>query len=383
MNLCDALENAPPKLMVGMSSIIGITGMHGNAWYAFSNEALHAQLLAFRRAHPATDVVALAYSVWDEVGMGARLGTTGHLEQLGVSAIPLDGGVQHFLHSVLGKSRASHVVIASRLGGLDTWQPTTSALPEANRFLQNVTSLQPGVEIVARTRLTLDDDLYLRDHYFRGVYLFPTVFGLEAMAQAVAHLLGRSELAPLQITDIQLTRPIVVGSGKGTEIEVRAEVLERSSVNDPISVRVGIRTEQTSFIHDHFAGTFVLDAPRADAALETTRLVAPPAAVDIDPKTELYGGLLFQGPLFQRLERVVVDGLLGIAHRHQAQCARHVLLSAARRLTHPRGPVVPATYFSRARSSRSKASCFRSASTRFASTRCKAARRASSSRATT
>jgi len=320
LNLCDALENAPPKLMVGMSSIIGITGMHGNAWYAFSNEALHAQLLAFRRAHPATDVVALAYSVWDEVGMGARLGATGHLEQLGIAAIPLDGGVQHFLHSVLGKSSASHVVIASRLGGLDTWHPTTSALPEANRFLQNVTSLEPGVEIVARTRLTLDDDLYLRDHYFRGVYLFPTVFGLEAMAQAVAHLLGKSELTSLQITDIQLTRPIVVGSGKGTEIEVRAEVLERSSFNDPISVRVGIRTEQTSFIHDHFAGTFVLEAPRV---VETTRLVAPPAAVDIDPKTELYGGLLFQGSLFQRLERVwsmdSAGSLIGIRRNAPAE----------------------------------------------------------------
>ena len=35
-------------------------------------------------------------------------------------------------------------------------------------------------------------DLYVKDHLWRGSYLFPTVFGLCAMAQAVAYLTGTS-----------------------------------------------------------------------------------------------------------------------------------------------------------------------------------------------
>ncbi|MFT3776263.1 MAG: SDR family NAD(P)-dependent oxidoreductase [Minicystis sp.] len=303
LNILEALHAAPPKLVAGISSIIGITGMPGNAWYAFSNEALNVVLQRFRASHPATETIALAYSVWAEVGMGARMGSTTHLARMGVSAIPPEAGVAHFLHAVLRQAPAPQVVIAGRLRGLDTWRRPAPASPAADRFLQDVREIEPGIELLARTRLTLDDDLYLRDHYYRGVYLFPTVFGLEAMAQAVAKVLGLPALGSLKIVDIKLTRPIVVDGGKGAGIQIRAEVLERKTASDPISVRVGIGTEQTAFHRDHFSATFVLEEQRLDA--EIAKAVSLPAsALDLDPGTELYGGLLFQGPMFQRLDRV-------------------------------------------------------------------------------
>ena len=40
LNLMYVLANEPPKFFVGLSSIIGVTGMAGNAWYGFSNESL-------------------------------------------------------------------------------------------------------------------------------------------------------------------------------------------------------------------------------------------------------------------------------------------------------------------------------------------------------
>ena len=302
LNLGRALDERPPKLIAALSSIIGVTGMPGNSWYAFSNEALNLSLQSFRASHPGTHVVALAYSVWSEVGMGARLGSVKHLAKMGISAIAPTSGVAHFMDAVLKQSPANQVVIASRLGGLDTWRRRAGEAPAADRFIQDIQQFEPGVELVNRVRLTLDDDLYLRDHFYRGVYLFPTVFGLEAMGQCVAKVLGVRSFESLKVVDIVLQRPIVVGSDHGALIQITAEVMERRSPSDPPSVRAAISTEQSGFKRDHFAAVFVLEPQQAE--VNAANWALPAECIDIDPKTELYGGSLFQGPLFQRLRRV-------------------------------------------------------------------------------
>jgi hypothetical protein len=76
----------------------------------------------------------------------------------------------------------------------------------------------------------------------------------------------------------------VVGSEKGTEIEIRALVAERRSASEPVSVRVGIGTEQTAFLRDHFAATFVLEEQRLDGGgVEPVALPAAPVEIDRRP----------------------------------------------------------------------------------------------------
>ncbi len=58
-----------------------------------------------------------------------------------------------------------------------------------------------------QAHLSLEADPYLKDHVFNGSYLFPTVFGLEAMAQAVAHVTGQQDFSRVRIENIQLKRP--------------------------------------------------------------------------------------------------------------------------------------------------------------------------------
>lgn len=299
-NLLQATQALPLKLVIGLSSIIGVTGMPGNAWYAFSNEALDLLLQRHHARHAQTQVVALAYSVWSETGMGARMGSTKGLARMGIDAIPTQDGVRHFLDAVMHCVPAHQIVIASRLGGLDTWRATSSA--PRGRFVQSLTSFEPGVELRARAELALDTDLYLRDHHYRGVFLFPTVFGLEAMAQATAALLGLRALGPLRIEDIGLERPIIVGRDAPTVLEIHAVAQERTSAAEPRRVRVGLRTGQTAFRRDHFSATFVLAEPQP--AVSATADEIPAQRLTLDPQKELYGGLLFQGPLFQRMRAV-------------------------------------------------------------------------------
>ncbi len=300
LHLCRALAATPPKLFIGLTSIIGVTGMPGNGWYAFSNEALDLVLRRFETDHPETKVLSIGYSVWGETGMGARMGSVHGLARRGIGAIPTEEGVRRFLQLFANDPGDKQVVVTARLSGLDTWPIETLPAPAGLRFIEQVVRAHPGVELVARTRLTLERDRYVGDHVYRGSYLFPTVFGLEAMAQAAAHLTGDRQPSIARIEDVRLERPIVVDPKQGVEIEIHAELLE-TTANGERPVRVGIRCEQTGFSCDHFAAVLVLadlpaapqDAPRANAA-----------PLDIDPKTDLYSGLLFQGPRFQRMGRL-------------------------------------------------------------------------------
>ncbi|MFY9580558.1 MAG: SDR family NAD(P)-dependent oxidoreductase, partial [Gaiellaceae bacterium] len=301
VNLCRALAERPPKLFVGFSSITGVTGMPGNSWYGFANEALDLTLRRFGQEHSETAVLSIAFSIWGEVGMGARMGSADQLAKMGVAAIPTDEGVRRFMQLVEREPSDSRVVVAARLRGLDTWLPASPRTPRADRFLEDLLHVEPGVEVVARARLTLERDAYLRDHVYQDSHLFPTVFGLEAMAQAAALALGAEELGPVRIEDISLERPVVVDADEGAEIEIRAEVLERGEAGAGRVIRTAIGTDRTGFATDHFSATFVVGVD-ADAPLEPVDL--PSDTLDIRPEEDLYGRLLFQGPQFQRLRHV-------------------------------------------------------------------------------
>jgi enediyne polyketide synthase len=300
-NLCDALKDTPLKIFIGFSSIIGITGMLRNAWYGFSNEALNMILGTFREQHPKTHVLSIAFSIWDEVGMGVRLGSTEFLAKMGIDAIPKEEGIRRFLHLVMNDPGESMVVVTARLAGLDTWQPEMYPIPEANRFVEKVEYYYPGVEVTARVQLSLEKDEYIKDHIWRGTYLFPTVFGLEAMAQAVAYVTGTKDFRTLRIENILLERPIAVNPATGAAIEIRARVLEKEDKDTTDRVHASISTEQTGFAIDHFSATFVLGI---DDKAPIEHLEIPDEPLDIDPEKDLYSWLLFQGPLYQRIENI-------------------------------------------------------------------------------
>jgi acyl-CoA thioesterase FadM/phosphopantetheinyl transferase len=296
LHLLAALSDRAPRLFVALTSIIGVSGMPGNAWYAFANEALSSALLSFAFAHPNCSTLGIAYSVWDEIGMGARMGSIERLARMNIAAIPPAQGVEHFLNLVRREAGSPTVIVSARLGGLDTWPQAAEARPE-KRFTQDVRSLVVGVEVVTRSVLSVESDPYLLDHDFQGSLLFPTVFGLEAMAQVVALVAQRDDVDIVELRDIELSRPIPVDRALGHEIEVRALAIDGRGA----SYRAEVRSSATGFSVAHFAATFVLAQAASPVTTESLGSNAPLA---IDPSTQLYGPILFQGPSFQRLRRV-------------------------------------------------------------------------------
>jgi len=320
--LCNALRDAALKVFVGFSSIIGITGMPGNAWYGFSNEVLDSILRHFGAERSDTKTLSLAFSIWEEVGMGARMGSVETLAKMGIGAIPTREGVKRFLDLTLDDHGESQVVIASRLGDLDTWNRKHFPYPCASRFLENVQIYEPGIEVIARARLGLERDMYVKHHEWRGTYLFPTVFGLEAMAQAVAYVTGYRDFETVVIEDINLQRPITVPEDGECTIEIHAQVLEHNGARDESRVRVGIACDQTGFMTDHFSATFVIGKEPGQERKDTD---IPGKPLDIEPQRDLYGGLLFQGPLYQRISEIYALDSKTCTFRSERDAPPHTL----------------------------------------------------------
>lgn len=302
MHLLRALQQAPPKMFVAITSIIGVTGMPGNAWYAFANQALHRTLSSFKANHPSIQTLSVAYGLWDEVGMGAKLGSIERLQKRGVEAIPVVEGSDRFVTLLKNDCGVQQVIVTARLEGIDTWQPAGSVPTARRRFVETVTHLSSD-SLVCRTRLELGRDAYLSDHVYEGSHLLPAVFGLEAMAQAAARLTGEQAFElPLRIEEIELTRPLVVPFRRGLEIEVRAVEERRGGESTSVRrVRTEIRSEQTGFERAHFSACFVLEA-----VLErpVPRTIPAPQPLAVRPHHDLYGSVLFQGSRFQRVREL-------------------------------------------------------------------------------
>lgn len=301
INVLEALEGGPVKLIAALGSIIGVTGMAGNAWYAFSNEVLNLLLQRFKSRNPAAEIITCAFSVWAEVGMGAKMGSVESLSKMGIRAIPKELGVESFMRLTASTTWEPQVVVAGRLGSIDTMRSPMTF--RRARFTEEVIFYERGVEIEAKAVLTTERDKYLKDHVFRGTHLFPTVFGIEAMQQAVMAVTATGEPRNIEIEDISLSYPITVDPGGQTEIRIRALVLEPGRAGEPMKVKAAITVDQTAFSKNHFEATFVLNG--VDTGARPYAAGIPDDGLDIEPREDLYGHMLFQGPSFQRIERIM------------------------------------------------------------------------------
>ena len=302
-NLLEATVGNELKLVVGLGSVIGVVGMPGNSWYGFANEAMDLTLRNHQARYPATATATIAYSVWSEIGMGARMGSDKHLEAKGIGFIHPDIGVQRFIELIEKQGFNHQTTVTSRLGSIGGNRLPTQARKCGIDYAGDVAAYQAGVEAVCRVQLNTTTHPFLLDHNYKGSLLFPTVNGLEAMAQ-VASLL-RSDLGSgdVVLENIKLSRPLPVGK-QGLDIEIHAEMIESETISAEQRIRVGIRCPLTGFEVDHFAVEFVLGR-----AIDTTRRTPGDTSITsdlgINPSTDLYGTILFQGSVYQRLADVL------------------------------------------------------------------------------
>ncbi|MEV8443712.1 type I polyketide synthase [Actinosynnema sp. NPDC051121] len=287
----DAVDQDRIKLLVTFGSIIGRAGLRGEAHYSTANDWMSELTVDFGVKHPQARVLALEWSVWSGAGMGERLGVVEALMRDGITPISTDAGIA-VLREVLADPTVGPVLVVSgRAAGLPTLEMARTELPLA-RFVDRVLVHYPAVELVTEADLSDGSDPYLGDHLLEGDLLFPAVIGMEAMTQVASALTGHD--SPPMLEGVEFLRPVVVRPGGS--LTVRIAALAR----DAETVDVAIRAEDTGFSADHFRATLRFPRPEIPGDVVDGGPVLP--LVPVDPVTELYGSVLFQGKRFQRLQ---------------------------------------------------------------------------------
>jgi enediyne polyketide synthase len=290
------------KLVIAFGSIIGRAGLRGQADYATANDWLTDMTIGLAQASPGCRYLALEWSVWSGAGMGEKLGVLESLVREGISPISVDDGIEMLRRLLATPGTPSSMVIMGRAGGLPTISLEPRELP-LTRFIDRPRVHYPGIELVADADLSADSDPYLADHLLDGDLLFPAVLGLEAMAQAAAALLagsavptGTGSARPFTFENLEFLRPIVVPPDGTTTIRIAA-------LNRGETIEVAIGSSDTGFGAHHFRATVRLSGATAAGAADAAGQpeAASQARVPLDPATDLYGGVFFQGKRFQRV----------------------------------------------------------------------------------
>ncbi|MFE0025270.1 SDR family NAD(P)-dependent oxidoreductase [Amycolatopsis sp. NPDC059021] len=287
----DAVDQDRVKLLVTFGSIIGRAGLRGEAHYATANDWMTELTVRFGQTHPKARAIALEWSVWSGTGMGEKLGVVSALMRDGITPIPTEEGIA-ILRQVLGDPGAPSVlVVCGRTAGLPTLPVESEELP-LTRFVDRAVVHYPGIELITEADLSAGSDPYLADHLLDGDLLFPAVLGMEAMTQVASATLRGSQVTPV-LEDVEFLRPIIVSPAGTTTIRLAALAVDAETVD------VVLRSGETGFSADHFRARLRFCRP-AELGERSPRDVALPP-VPVDPVTELYGSVLFQGKRFQRV----------------------------------------------------------------------------------
>ncbi|MGW0392215.1 type I polyketide synthase [Streptomyces sp. NPDC003042] len=288
-----AVDQGALKLLVTFGSIIGRAGLRGEAHYATANEWLAAATEQAARDLPHCRALCLEWSVWSGVGMGEKLSVVESLARQGITPVTPDQGIEILLRLVRDPDAPVVTVVSGRTEGIGTVRRELPPLPLL-RFTGTPLVRYHGVELVTEVELNSGTDTYLADHHLDGNLLLPAVLGMEAMVQVACAATGREQVPVIE--DARFLRPILVPPNGANRIRIAATVTGARTVD------VAIHAEETGFAAEHFRARLVYsgEAP-PDGAPDQVAEGVPPAP--LDPAADLYGGVLFQGPRFQRLRR--------------------------------------------------------------------------------
>lgn len=297
-NLVTAVDVDALKSLMVFSSVIANSGMAGNAEYAYANEWMNQLLRRLQCKFPALDCRAFGFSVWADVGMGARHNSTDLLAGMGINAIPVAAGCETFMQLVNRRWPDGNLVVSSRMGDLGTLTFSAHDVPQ-NRFLETIKYQQPGVELIAEVFLAPDKDRFLRHHLYDGSMLFPAVMGIEAMVQAASacRLSAGMSVAELPVLEnLEFKRAVIVPeSGRAIRIYIQLLPLAENGEQRALA---SIRSSATDYAQEYFSAE-CLWSPQRPAAAKRKQTDAP--YLDLDPQRDLYGKVLFQGPMFQNI----------------------------------------------------------------------------------
>jgi enediyne polyketide synthase len=295
-NILLALDTQELRALHVISSILGKTGMKGQADYTFANAWLDHAVIALKNRFPNIQCLSIGYSIWKETGLGKKLGAVESLSKIGISAIGTEEGVASYLELASRRDQNPVFAVTGRLTPeleRNFYKPPS---PQRGRYLERTLRYIPGGELLAEAVISYEKDLYIREHVFQGTPVFPGVMAIEAISQAAMNCMGSSELPVLR--SVKFHRPIIIP--EDADLRIRIQAVADMPENNITRVKVTVRSEADGFKDDQYSAECLFGLNDSQAYPFPyplpERLWINPEAFVPDP--------LFQGKFFRRISSI-------------------------------------------------------------------------------
>ena len=285
-SLLTALDPAELRCLVLFSSVSGRFGRQGQVDYAMANEVLNKMAQSFARRHRHCRVRSINWGPWEGGMVNDALKR--EFTRLGVQLIPLERGARAMVEEMGTDDPDVEVVIG---GGFDAGGAPSDSTARA---------VAGGARAVRIARdLTTAAHPYLRSHVIGGRTVLPAAMMLEWIAQAAVEADGASDTGRISIGGLRILRGVVLNQepyrvtvvltphGDGSrQAEIRGSDDVLHARCDLVALRGG-------------------NVCRAARESEQPAAGRRGAAASVPPAETIYGEVLFHGPHFQCINRVI------------------------------------------------------------------------------
>ena len=227
-HLLAAFSGHDLKAIFAFSSVTARFGNAGQCDYTAANDMLGKMVLAEQVKRPHCVTKVLAWTAWEGTGMATRGSVKTVLESRGLTFLPLDAGIRFFLGECRSPEPCEAVFTGKdRAFDPDGLLPLAGQGPVLDAFLD--AGLEPDGKTARFVRtLTLERDLFLKDHSLDGVPLFLGATGLETLAEAALQVSGRRYVT--EIEEFSIPYGIKLLKNRPKRLEIRAKGPEADSV---------------------------------------------------------------------------------------------------------------------------------------------------------
>ena len=262
------------------SSAAGFYGNTGQSDYAIANEILNKTAYQFRHFYPQCHVISFNWGPWDGGMVTPELKR--YFKERNVEIIPIDEGAAIFAGECHPERQETiQLLVGSSMRAdfaLDT------------RVLQSYQ---------IKTRLSVADNLFLKDHVIGGNPVLPSAAALSWMSNSCHKFYP--ELHFYQCHRFQVLKGIVFDGQQADDYHLVLDELEKSAETVRFQVTVSSMTSANKPIWHY----------KAEITLAKVVATSPIYVADYQNSVNQAGnalyhnGTLFHGPLFQAIDRVL------------------------------------------------------------------------------
>ncbi|MCL6458111.1 MAG: SDR family NAD(P)-dependent oxidoreductase [Gorillibacterium sp.] len=333
-NLYREFSDQPLKFFASIGSISGRFGMYWQVDYAGGADIIVRMSYQLFRKRPELRSFVMGWTAWDEVGMATDPQVQKiQKEQRGLEFIGTGEGIQRFLTEITYGGDHPEVLY---YGSLGTNHPLgqMDRLDDAGRnvivhygkhgeitdrikypLLQRVKNASSDLLEVQKD-LTIQEDIYLKDHLVEGKYVYAGVMHVEAFSE-LGMLMNQiniedSHLVGTRIHSVEFTKFVKYFEGSPLTLDMKAIVTARDNAHKEIKaeVRSDFYNRQGKLLEKdrlHSSGYVVFEEERPAARkadVDVMKVINESEPMDIErfyARTESY---ISFGPTFRCLDYV-------------------------------------------------------------------------------